>query len=234
MKESNSFTRALERIDTHLQRANIQSAAVRWAYDAGNREAGYDHALILEENMEKAVLLTRVLPAYTGHPRARDVVEKVMEETIPVEIGFSEQGWFCIRIPALLPRKERGSADYIRAFLFPAMRRFIQGKPAFRFKDCVLIFRHVYSRDRPEREWRDHDNIEINMVTDIVALYVMPDDSPKVCSHYYCSVAGNEDRTEVYVVPKEDFSAWLEAEKTMPDEGVKIYESCPAWQKQDM
>ncbi len=226
MKESNSFIRALERIDTHLQRANVQSAAVRWAYEAGDREEAYKQALTLEENSEKITLLTRVLPAYTGHPRARDEVEKIMEENIPVQIGFTGEGWFCVRIPALLPKKEHGSADYIRSYLFPAMRRFFRGKQPVKYADCVLIYRHVYSRDRPERQWRDHDNIEINMVTDIVALYVMPDDCPKVCSHYYCSAAGSEDRTEVYVVPKEDFPAWLKAEKNMPDEGVNIFEKC--------
>ena len=84
------------------------------------------------------------------------------------------------------------------------------------------------------QQWRDHDNIEINMVTDIVALYVMPDDCPKVCSHFYCSAAGSEDRTEVYVVPKEDFPAWLKAEKNMPDEGVNIFEKCLSRPKEVM
>lgn len=234
MEVRNSFIRALEKIDAHLQRMNVQSAAVRWTYEAGNLEAAYEHALLLEENMEKAVLLARVLPAYTGRPRARDAVEKIMEDVIPVQIGFTVEGWFCVRIPALLPKKEKGSADYVRAFLFPAMRRFFRDRQPVRFRDCVLIYRHVYSRDRPERQRRDHDNIEINMVTDVVALYVLPDDNPTICSHYYCSAIGNEDRTEVYVVARDAFPAWLEAEKIMPDEGVKVYENCLFQRKRDM
>lgn len=71
---------------------------------------------------------------------------------------------------------------------------------------------------------RDHDNIETNMVTDILALYVLPDDHPAVCSHYYCSAAGSEDRTEVYVIPKHNFPMWMVEEKTLPDKGVKLYE----------
>ena len=47
----------------------------------------------------------------------------------------------------------------------------------------------------------DYDNIETNMVSDIVAMYVMPDDALSVCSHYECSVMGEDDHTEVYVVP---------------------------------
>ena len=72
---------------------------------------------------------------------------------------------------------------------------------------------------------RDHDNIETNMVTDIVAMYVLPDDHPAVCSHYYCSAAGEEERTEIYIIPKHDFPMWLVEEKTLPDKGVKLYET---------
>lgn len=72
---------------------------------------------------------------------------------------------------------------------------------------------------------RDHDNIEINMVSDIVAMYVMPDDGPQVCSHYYCSAGGTTERTEVYVVPKQEFQTWLEWETAIPDKGVLLNEN---------
>lgn len=169
--------------------------------------------------------MTRVLPASTGAPHAAMDIANLMALCIPVEIGFTVEGWFGLRIPALLPRKDAGSADYIRSFLYPAMRDFFMGKEPVRFTDCVLAYRHVYDRSRPERRLRDHDNIEINMVSDIVAMYVMPDDGPKICSHYYCSAEGNEERTEVYVVPREQFPLWLTMEKTMPDKGVALYET---------
>ena len=90
------------------------------------------------------------------------------------------------------------------------------------YPDCVLILRHVYSRERPERQWRDHDNLEVNIVSDIVALYTMPDDGPGVCNHFYCSAAAEHERTEVYVVPKVDFQKWLAVEKSMTDDGVAL------------
>ena len=105
------------------------------------------------------------------------------------------------------------------------MMNFFMNKRPVRIDDCVLIYRHVYDKARPERRKRDHDNIEINIVSDIVALFVMPDDGPSVCSHYYCSAEGSNERTEVYVIPKPDFPVWLAIEKTMPDEGVKLFET---------
>ena len=224
MAGENSFIKVLDKVELAKRSLEAQMAYVRRFYQDADLQAAYDAALQLEEISEKLVLFTRRLPAYTGSPAAESAVENCMAESIPVEIGFTVEGWFALRIPALLPKKASGSADYVRSFLYPAMRRFFQAQPPVRYRDCVLIYRHVYSRDRPERRYRDHDNIEVNMVSDIVALYVMPDDSPKVCAHYYCSTSGADDRTEVYVVPKEEFPLWLVTERAMPDQGVKLYE----------
>lgn len=225
MAGESSFIKVLDKVELAKRSMEAQMAYVRRFYQDADLQAAYEAALQLEEISEKLVLFTRRLPAYTGSPVAEAAVENCMAESIPVEIGFTAEGWFALRIPALLPKKASGSADYFRSFLYPAMRRFFQAQPPVRYRDCVLVYRHVYGRDRPERRYRDHDNIEINMVSDIVALYVMPDDSPKVCSHYYCSVLGADDRTEVYVVPKEDFPLWLVTERAASDKGVKLYET---------
>lgn len=224
MEQKSTFIQTLEKLESRLQRLNVQLAGVRWFFESGSRDVAYKHALELEENCERIALLARELPSCTGHPRARADVEEVMEKAIPVTVGFTEEGWFSIRFPALLPKKERGSADYVRGYLYPAMRRFFEDKQPVRYPKCVLVYRHVYDRSRPDRAKRDHDNYEINMVTDIVAAYVLPDDGPDVCDHYYCTAAGGEERTEVYVVPPEDFTTWLQMEKTISEEGVKLYE----------
>lgn len=225
METVSTFLQVLDKADTRFKKMQEQSRMARQFYEAGNISQAYEMAMKLEESAERTVLLTRVLPAATGSPHAAMDTANLIALCIPVEIGFTAEGWFGLRIPALLPKKDAGSADYIRSFLYPAMRDFFVGKEPVRFTDCVLVYRHVYDRSRPERRMRDHDNIEINMVSDIVAMYVMPDDGPKFCSHYYCSAGGNEERTEVYVVPKEKFPLWLATEKAMPDKGVALYEN---------
>jgi hypothetical protein len=102
-----------------------------------------------------------------------------------------------------------------------------QDEPPVRYPYNVTIFRHVYDRERPERENRDHDNCETKAVLDIVALYVMYDDSPTRCKLYYSSAPGDVERTEVYVVPQDEFIDWLELENSIPNEGVKLYENKP-------
>lgn len=234
MESKNKYLGLLDRIDEKIRRMRNQAAAARWFYAYGAPDESYRRALKLEEIAEKTTLLTRVLPAYTGNPSAAEDVETVRKACIPVEIGFTEEGWFSLRIPALLPKKSEGSAEYLRTFLYPAMRRFFRSQEPVRTPDCVLIYRHVYDRTRPERRKRDHDNIEINTVSDIVALYTMPDDAPSVCSHYYCSAEADVDRTEVYVVPRKEFPMWLVTEPTMPEGGVTLYENRFLWYKKPM
>ena len=115
----------------------------------------------------------RSLPGHTGHPLARERLRSAIREAVPVELGFTEQGWFCLRMPMLLPRKEKSSRSYLREFLYPALECFTYEKPKIRYRNCVLIFRHDYDRNRPEREYRDHDNIELNTIVDAIAMFFL-------------------------------------------------------------
>ena len=224
MESRNTFKSQFERLRNKEKTLRARIAAMEYYLDEEDRESYFQQALLIEECAEQLTLAARTLPSYIGHPDAEAQVEAILKQEIPVEIGYTKEGWFSVRIPMLLTKKSKGSTDYIRSFLYPAMRDFFVEKSPVRYREAVLIYRHVYDRRRPERQMRDHDNIEINMVSDIVAMYVMPDDGPAVCAHYYCSAAAEQERTEVYVVPKGDFPTWLSRETAMPDGGVELYE----------
>lgn len=131
------FSEVLDKIDRKLKRMAEQLETTRWLADAGQFGAAYEHAMHLEDTAERLTLLTRVLPCYTGRPNARSEVEKVILAAHPVEIGFTAEGWFSLRIPLLLPKKEAGSTEFIRAFLYPAVHRFFKDKEPVRYTDCV-------------------------------------------------------------------------------------------------
>lgn len=234
MDPNSSFARTLAKLEGQLKKLDIAAKNTRCMYEGGNMELAYDVAMRLADICERMTLLTRALPAYTGNPMAAAEMEKLVAQRIPVDIGFTIEGWFCVRIPLLLPKKAEDSVSYVRGFLYPAMREFFEAKPPVRYRDCVLIYRHVYDERRPERQHRDHDNVEINMVSDIIALYTMEDDAPSSCRHYYCSAAGSVERTEVYVVPAADFPSWLITEKVIPNEGVMLHENDPRRAQKDM
>lgn len=223
--EQYDFLLTLKRIEDMQRKMQSHIDAARLLWMSGHKEEAMERAFLLEELAEKHILKCRALPVSSRVPRAKDGLRDVVAKSVPVKMGFTEQGWFCLQIPAILPKKDSGSPDYIRGYLYPAMDRFFTGKPRCIYPDCVLCYRHVYDRSRPERRWRDHDNIEINFVSDTVALHTMDDDGANVCWHFYCTVPGAEDRTEVYVVPQEDFRFFLELLPGISDEGVELHET---------
>ena len=225
-----SFQRTLRDLEGKERQIQMLLRSVQQAQE---EETAYQLSFRLAAACEQATLLARALPAYTGRLRAFQEVGGMVCETVPMDIGFTQEGWFCLRIPFLLPKKETGSTAYVRSLVYPSLRRFFQRIPPPRYSPCVLIFRHVYARARPERRFRDHDNIETNMVADAVTLYTMEDDGPRVCSHYACTALGDRERTEVYVVPEGDFPQWLMSEKSMPEEGVVLLEKCPKSAQKD-
>lgn len=66
MKAETTYMKTLGKVEAKLSRMKEQAAAVRWFYENGNLLESYNRALRLEELSEQTVLLTRVLPAYTG------------------------------------------------------------------------------------------------------------------------------------------------------------------------
>ena len=122
--------------------------------------------------------------------------------------------------------------NYIRDFLYPVLEQFAAGRK-IRYRNCVLIFRHVYDRHRPEREYRDHDNIELNTVVDAIAMFFLVDDTPLECRHYYCSASGTKERTEVYLVPRNAFADWLALENSIPGIGFLLHEEPPISREKD-
>ena len=164
---------------------------------------------------EGVALKTRALPAHTGHPQAERITQEAIAESVPVDISFTDEGWFYLRMPILLTRKEKSPRSYLRGFLYPALATFARERPPIRYRDCVMIFQHTYDRNRPEREYRDHGNIELNTVVDAVAMFFLVDDTPFECRHYYCSVVGDVESTEVFIVPRNEFGIWLAQEKNI-------------------
>ena len=221
--DKNSFIDASGRVLRLLSKVQTGTAQMLYAMEHGMLEEVNELAFENYRNAETMTLCYRMIPTYISGPSALKKVEGIMAEVVPFEIGFTDEGWFSVRFPRMLPKKEKGGIEYIRGQIYPALGRFFQNEYPARFDKCVIIYRHVYAKGFPDRKKRDHDNIETNEITDAIATFVMTDDAPKCCQHFHCSIDGPEERTEVYVVPEDDFIKWYEASKSFPVEGVKLH-----------
>ena len=223
--DSNSFIDASGRVLRIIPKLQVGTAQMLYAKEHGMLMEANELAYENYRNAEALALCYRMIPTYIGPPTAYKEVERIMAEEVPIEIGFTDEGWFSVRFPRMLPKKEKGGIDYIRGQIYPRLQRFFQNEYPVRFGSCVIIYRHVYAAGFPDRKKRDHDNIEVNMVSDIIAMYSLCDDGPEICSHFYCSALGDKERTEVYVVPQNEFLKWLLREKEMSKGGVELYEN---------
>ena len=181
-----------------------------------------DRCLKMVASSEKSCLNMRKFPSYLGNSNAMKEVQEIIDEVMNVQVGYTEQGWFSVRMPFLLPKKESGSSEYVKNMLYSALSKFFKNKVRDVPKQAVLVYRHVYEESHPEKQMRDHDNIEINQVSDCIVLWAMEDDSPKYCEHFYMSARGDKSRTEVYVIPREEFGEFVKIRDNMPKEGGEI------------
>lgn len=124
----------------------------------------------------------------------------------------SEHGWIKIVMPFLLPskRSKKYNCDLLIDPLDYALRAFAKEFPVKKYEDCILAFRHIYTKEFPDRAIRDHDNIEIKKVIDVITSHLMVDDSGRFCSHFYTSAVGEKEVTEVYVMNKNGLKYWLD------------------------
>ena len=162
-----------------------------------------------ESEGEKLTLLLRSMPTYTPMIHAVDQIDEVIKEVFEIKAEFTEEGWFKLTIPYLLPKKESGGLEYLRRPIYLALQDFFKGKDVLRYKEAVIVYRHIYSIEYPKRRMRDHDNIETNAVSDAVAMFLLESDSPICCSHYETSTVGEKEKTEVFVLNQYEFPAWI-------------------------
>ena len=54
----------------------------------------------------------------SGRPNASLVVDQIVKDVAPVEIGFNEKGWFRLKMSSLPPKELASNVNYIRDVLY--------------------------------------------------------------------------------------------------------------------
>lgn len=115
-----------------------------------------------------------------------------------------------IDLPCLLPkRKKRQSTEFLIDPLYFTLSQYSDSHPLKRFKHCVVCFSHVYSEEFPKQNIRDYDNLELKQLLDVIATFIMEDDTGLLVDAYNTTEIGNNDCTRISVMDKNRFSEWL-------------------------
>ena len=121
-----------------------------------------------------------------------------------------EDGVLNIFLPCLVPkRKGRKSSEFLSDPLYFTMNQYADSHTLPKFGHCVVCFSHIYSKERPLSRVRDYDNLELKQMLDVIAAFLMEDDSGLLCDAYNTTEIGDRDCTCISVMGKERFPEWI-------------------------
>ena len=154
-----------------------------------------------------ACQLRSLLYASTGIPKEEYLVKA--GEAHGIEIN-NEDGILSITMPRLLPKKKsKQSSLFLLDPLGAALAQYTAEHHIPRFPECVVCISHVYDHELPDWCLLDYDNLQQKQLLDMIALYVMMDDSGLLCDAYNTTELGEKDCTQIYIMEKKRFSGWL-------------------------
>ena len=222
------FDHALDRAISRTRRILDDLKFIREMNREGKKDVVYNFTLLTAEDAEFLIRNTRELILSQKTPTGEEDVQRIIDATYPVEIGFNAEGWFGVRIPLLIPKKDNYSVKYLEKRLGPVLEEFWRVRPRFQLAphDSVIVFRHIYSTHRPGWEHCVPADSEIDCVIRLFFSHVFRKIFPIDFRHYHCCAYGEEECTEIYVMPATDLGKWLSQEtsiRSILPKGEKLY-----------
>jgi len=115
-----------------------------------------------------------------------------------------------VTLPSLLPkRRNRKSVEFLLDPLHFYLSQYASRNALPKYRECVVCFSHIYSMELSSRRVHDYDNMELKQILDVLASYIMVDDTGLLCDAYNTTEFGEKDCTRIFVMPKNSFPAWL-------------------------
>ena len=120
-----------------------------------------------------------------------------------------------VRLPALLLKKTRTEGfKFLQPAIHAALKQYAEQQNLPHFCECTICIEHIYDRCLPIKAVRDYDNLELKAVIDVIATFCLTDDTGALCDSFQTTRFGYSSSTVITVIPKNCFSAWLNAPKT--------------------
>lgn len=157
---------------------------------------------------EKLVNCARKLPLVFSTPAIKKIVRDNIISLQKVSIDVNEESVH-IKLPFLLNKKENGNPVFIKDTLYTALEEYFNKNDYVTFDEkMVIVFEHRYMKGYTS--YRDHDNIDLNMLVDTMTCFFLRDDAPILLEHYYLTEIDKDDNeTYIHLVKKKNFIDFL-------------------------
>lgn len=185
-----------------------------------NFDESYNQCIAVSNSLGNLSQDLRVLPSKFGCTNELTSYS-VADDNYPIEFFYMED-ILKIVLPEILPHRLRINDNDNRLvtmqnYAFNKQRiynkfakEFEYGKFKIYDERVVLFFNNIYT---DAKFFIDSDNVDTKIITDIIASYVLIDDNPMWCSHYVSAEIGDNNHSEVYVIPESKFLQFLQERK---------------------
>ena len=107
MPKVHPFIKTLEKVKELRDNLDEHIEITSQLWEDGKAGEAYYYSAEIYHECQRILVNAASLMSYTGNANAAIDAKKLTRSTVPVEIGYTKEGWFCVRFPALLPKKEK-------------------------------------------------------------------------------------------------------------------------------
>ena len=185
----------LARLDSEKYNKNIESAV----FDL--ERATLKSRLILNNSLKKI----------KANYKLREINNRVQREIYGIKINVENDDIMHISMPITLPhyKQKEGYKSILSVPLDNALKAYQNANKLPTYASVVVaVINNIAKPVRPGFV-RDNDNYDYKQIINTVCFRLLPDDNYKCCNVFSGVHFGDQDSTEIYIVPTDKFSDWF-------------------------
>lgn len=209
MQRNNMLSKRFLEINGNLEKASLKINSAKNALLKGDYKA-------YESNLKKAISATEntalslrdisifSLNLLSGNIAGQRVKDYISNEIHHINVQKNNYG-FHIKLPCTLPHYEEKSKSYLEAPLNNALKTYFKETGIVKFEKAIFVVVNNVDRHINRQIIRDNDNYDYKQIVNVLAFWMLKDDSYKCCNLMNLSNITDENSTDVYVVSPEKF-----------------------------
>lgn len=136
------------------------------------------------------------------------MVKRIAEDVHKIEVNV-DGNITKITLPNTLPHYKNNFKSVLVEPLNFKLKNYQKYVGKFpKYSKAIFVVMNVVSENKSKKSIRDNDNYDYKQIINQVAYWLLNDDGYDYCSMFNCTKIGDEDRTEIYVIPDSEFASW--------------------------
>lgn len=138
------------------------------------------------------------------------VMRSIADNAHGIKISAYENDILRVELPCTLPHYRERAKTILAEPLRFALKDYKKNGGAFpKYTSVILVCVNHISRKMSQGQIRDNDNYDYKCIVNTLTYWLLSDDNYNCCSMLNGTKLSGDDKTEIFVVPKEKFAGWF-------------------------